>query len=103
MAVTRREDAPDCLHCERPARRRGVCNTCYAAALKIVKAGDATWELLEEKGLTKRPPHTNPLRAKFTRLMAGTGAGAAGRRQAERKRARPSRSKGEKDAGTGKT
>ena len=42
--------------CKNPPKTRGVCPTCYQAALKIVKSGKASWETLEGFGLVT-PPH----------------------------------------------
>lgn len=36
--------------CERKARTRGLCQSCYQSALWAIKAGKATWESLEAAG-----------------------------------------------------
>jgi hypothetical protein len=40
----------DCIRpsCVRPAKVRGLCNTCYTAARGLIKSGATTWEKLEE-------------------------------------------------------
>lgn len=48
-----------CLNprCKRQARARGLCSTCYSAALRNVYKGNFTWAQLEEigKALPPRP------------------------------------------------
>jgi hypothetical protein len=38
---------PDCV---RPAKARGLCGACYAAASREIKAGRTTWVALIKKG-----------------------------------------------------
>jgi len=42
---------PKCLHCKHPARRRGLCESCYRAAWRTVRAKRSTWKKLEAGGL----------------------------------------------------
>ena len=40
-----------CLTCKNPAKRRGLCDACYAQAARRVQKGDAEWGQLEKAGL----------------------------------------------------
>lgn len=46
--------------CDRPARSRGLCNSCYTSALDAVKSGRTTWPKLIKAGLALDIPR-NPL------------------------------------------
>lgn len=46
-------------NCTRPAKLRGVCQSCYQNATKLVQRGSTTWEELERLGVV-RPPHAGP-------------------------------------------
>lgn len=39
--------------CTRPAKRRGLCDSCYTLAYRALRAGRATWSDLERDGLAK--------------------------------------------------
>lgn len=39
--------------CENLEEARGLCNSCYAAALRYVRLGKVTWEQLEKEGKSK--------------------------------------------------
>lgn len=39
--------------CENLEETRGLCNSCYATALRQVRLGRVTWEQLERAGKTK--------------------------------------------------
>jgi len=59
--------------CTNNAKTRGLCGSCYAAAAKAVKRGEATWEYLQ--GLD--PPLALPIRRKSGRLPSPFGAALA--------------------------
>ena len=37
--------------CDRKATARGLCHSCYLTALRLIQAGETSWELLEQAGL----------------------------------------------------
>ena len=39
--------------CEKPVRNRGLCSTCYNAALDLVKTKGKTWDQLIKEGMAK--------------------------------------------------
>lgn len=39
-----------CLSCPRIAKTRGVCINCYGKLHDLIKAGEKTWEQLEQDG-----------------------------------------------------
>lgn len=43
---------PKCLfpNCKRKVVRRGLCNTCYQTAYRLVQTERTTWKELEDKG-----------------------------------------------------
>lgn len=60
--------------CGKEMKSRGLCFSCYKRAEKMVKAGEVTWEQLEELGLCTPPqriraegghPFDKALRAKL--------------------------------------
>lgn len=58
--------------CERSIlASRGLCNSCYQSALKLVRENRTTWKQLESLGLAKTHESKatiNPLRLEFERL-----------------------------------
>ncbi|QDU94517.1 hypothetical protein Pla8534_23080 [Lignipirellula cremea] len=64
-----------CLNpeCEGKTSLRGLCKSCYAQALKMVKSGDVDWATLEQYGAA-RPPFKKPRRlTKYARFLATLG------------------------------
>lgn len=54
--------------CSNPAgKSRDVCYACYEAAARLVRSGEATWEMLEELQLVSgvKSQSCNPLRSAF--------------------------------------
>lgn len=47
------------FHPDKRAETRGVCQSCYTSARKLVNAGEASWHKLEQLGLIK-PAHSQP-------------------------------------------
>ena len=37
--------------CDSEAEIRGICKSCYQASARLVRQGETTWEILEERGL----------------------------------------------------
>ncbi len=44
-------------NCGKKPRTRGICNTCYITANRIVQLGKTTWEELEANGLCLKKAH----------------------------------------------
>lgn len=56
---------PGCTQDEAPAYKRGLCTKCHSSALKLIKAGRATWESLAEMGLAKAQENDDPFMKAF--------------------------------------
>lgn len=64
-------NSPTCMvpGCDRPAKLRGVCQSCYQNAAKLIQRGGTTWEELQKFGLV-RPRHSGSgLRAALYRAL----------------------------------
>ena len=47
--------------CDKPVHSRGLCHTHYKMLLRMVQAGETTWQDLEEKGICDKASRTvNP-------------------------------------------
>lgn len=60
--------------CEKAAKTRGLCHTCYQSAKGLVKKGVTTWEKLANKGLAtlKSSEGQKGMRSKFYKAFMET-------------------------------
>lgn len=58
-----RRKKPKCLApgCQREAKVRGLCTSCYVTATCKINAGETTWEQLMAAGLALERANANPI------------------------------------------
>jgi hypothetical protein len=60
------------IGCPRPEYSRGLCNSCYQSALRLVKEGETTWEKLEELGFAKKAQRVDKRGTLLRKFKAAT-------------------------------
>lgn len=62
--------------CDKPAKWKGLCPTCYGAAKKFIDAGETTWDQLVDMGLAI--DRTAKFRAAFNAKMEALEKSSSG-------------------------
>lgn len=75
------QSPPACIvpHCDRPAKLRGVCASCYQNAAKLIQRGGTSWAELEKYGLVRPRNSGSGLRAALYQALEEARAKAKGR------------------------